>query len=143
MLNFDKLKDEFPALYKFFKLNLDEHFSSVTGGYKIDFDFKEELSNDIEKMFNKYDEFTFKLKKYELEKIPMLVASNQVFKDRCKENNAKLEKNIEEKNKYKTIAKKMAEYINTCDHETIWCKKSKCDQKCYECILEDFLEKYK
>ena len=73
----------------------------------------------------------------------MLVASNQVFKDRCKENNAKLEKNTEEKNRYKTIATEMAKYINTCDYETIWCRKSKCDQKCYECILEDFLEKYK
>lgn len=141
MINIEKMKAEYPALSKFLGLKFDKHFSTIENGYKIDYDFKQELYNDIEKMFNKYDDFYFKLKKYELEKIPMLVASNKVFKERCKEVNEKNEKLSNEKAKDRRMIEEMAKYINRCDHETIWCRKSKCNQECYECILEDFLEK--
>ena len=141
MINIDSIKEKYPALYKFFKLNFDEHFSMTSGGYKIDYDFKEEIYKDLEKIMQEQEDSSFKIKKYELEKIPMLVASNKVFKERCKEVNEKNEKLSNEKVKNRRMIEEMAKYINRCDHETIWCRKSKCDQKCYECILEDFLEK--
>lgn len=141
MINIDSIKEKYPALYKFFKLNFDEHFSMTSGGYKIDYDFKEEIYKDLEKIIQEQEDSSFKIKKYELEKIPMLVASNKVFKERCKEVNEKNEKLSNEKVKNRRMIEEMAKYINRCDHETIWCRKSKCDQKCYECILEDFLEK--
>lgn len=142
MINIDSIKEKYPALYKFFKLNFDEHFSMTSGGYKIDYDFKEEIYKDLEKIMQEQEDSSFKIKKYELEKIPMLVASNKVFKDKCKELNEKTEKLSNQNQKDKKIMEELAKYINRCDHETIWCLKSKCDQKCYECILEDFSKKF-
>ena len=46
-------------------------------------------------------------------------------------------KNLSEKNKTNNeLIMKLAKYINEIDNTKIWCVKTECNKKCYECIIE-------
>lgn len=133
-------KRKYPNLYDFANEIISENLTSESKGFSISYRFKEDIVKELDEIIEYSNKQDFKIKKYEKEKIPMILAANDIFKKKnktLKDENAILKK---ENKKNNIVLKKMAEYINSID-DIIWCTKTECDNKCYECVIESFIEK--
>lgn len=135
-------KNKYPNLYNFTHLKINDEFIPYENkGYIVTYEFKDKIIKEIDKLIEDNKKKNFKLQKYEKDKIPIILAANSVFKERNNE--------LEEENEIfkhtiiqdTEMLKKLGNYINETDNTKIWCVKSECDNKCYECVLQHFKEK--
>ncbi len=137
MQNSKDFKKKYHNLYNFTHINTNEDFVPYQNeGYIVSYKFKDSIIKEIDEIIEEDKYKDFKINKYENEKIPMLIAANSVFKDKNKKLLAE-NKNLSEKNKSNNeLIIKLAKYINEIDKTKIWCVKTECNNKCYECIIE-------
>lgn len=133
-------KKNYPNLYDFINEIISEDLSCERKGFLVSYKLKEGISKEIDTIIEDSKTQSLKTKKYEKEKIPMILAANDIFKKKnktLKEENDKLKKENKRNN---VLLKEMAEYINSIDNTKVWCTKIKCNNKCYECIIENFIK---